>query len=123
MSNLTELKIKNSKKVAIQKLANRGLKQEMVTELGKDGKPFTKITYINPEVIEENRYLVKDLLMETVYKLSQKELDDLDVQEYDQKLKDILDYATENKIEWIINLKLNKEHLELASEGFKKKAD
>jgi len=123
MSNLTELKIKNSKKVAIQKLANRGLKQEMVTELGKDGKPFTKITYINPEVIEENRYLVKDLLMETVYKLSQKELDDLDVQEYDQKLKDILDYATENEIEWIINLKLNKEHLELASEGFKKKAD
>lgn len=122
MSNLTELKIKNPVRTKIQKLVKRGVRQEISTTIDKDGKPVPHVKILNSEIMEDNKYLVKDALMLAVYKdLAQKDLEDMDAQDYDSKLQDILDYATENNITWIIELKLSLEHAEIDTAEVKKK--
>jgi len=119
---LTELKINNKQRIIIKKLEKKGVQQEISTEIDKEGKPHPSIKVINSELLESNIYLMKDALILAVYKdLTQVNLDEMDTVLYDEHLNSILEFATENQILWIIDLKMCKKHLEISTEDLKKK--
>jgi hypothetical protein len=112
--SLENLKITQKQKKEIAKASLFNVKQTMKTEtVGGEVKTITEI--LNPEQLMENSSRAEEMLMLAVYPeiKTTGALEELEVEEYDKKLQDILDYAEKNNKDWIIELELCQKHKEI----------
>lgn len=107
-----DLSTKKSKE--IEAILTYNLKQSLVSET-REGKEFNKMEITNPEQVGVNTVRAEDELMKAFFTtkncgVDEIKIDELSREEYDTNKQDLLDWATDNGILWVIKLKLCPAH-------------
>jgi len=107
--------IKRKQALNISKLLYSGVEMELE---GQNSK------IKNPLKLQENQELIKNKLVELFYPeiLEDKEIGsagDLNQQEFETKLKEILEYAEKENVKWILDFNLNKKPEDLSEKKTK----
>jgi len=118
MSKFIFKDLKRKEIIQIQSISSYNLKQVMKAEV-VDGSEKTFFELSNPQQAQENSKRIESFLMETFFTKENCGVENIDLEnitdnEYNNYKQDLLDWATDNKIIWIIKLKLCPLHTAIA---------